>query len=92
MEGLMQHDPLTVNRIFERAATLFPRQQIVTKTPDGLHRETFEDFGDRVGRLANALRARRRARRPRRVVRVQHAGATTSCTSPCRAWARCCTR
>jgi fatty-acyl-CoA synthase len=55
MKGLMQHDPLTVNRIFERGVTLFPRQQIVTKTPDGLHRETYEEFGDRVARLANAL-------------------------------------
>ncbi len=55
MKGLMQQDPLTVNRIFERATTMFPRQQIVTKTPDGLHRESFEEFGERVGRLANAL-------------------------------------
>jgi fatty-acyl-CoA synthase len=55
MKGLMQHDPLTVNRIFERAMTLFPRQQIVTKTPDGLHRESYEEFGERVGRLASAL-------------------------------------
>jgi fatty-acyl-CoA synthase len=55
MEGLMQHDALTVNRIFERAVTFFPRQQIVTKTSEDLHRETFEDFGARVTRLAGAL-------------------------------------
>jgi fatty-acyl-CoA synthase len=55
MKGLMQHDPLIVNRILERALTLFPRQEIVTRTPAGTHRETFEAFGDRVGRLANVL-------------------------------------
>jgi fatty-acyl-CoA synthase len=55
MDGLMQQDPLTVNRIFERATTMFPRQQIVTKAPDGMHRESFEEFGDRVGRVAGAL-------------------------------------
>src|SRR5947207_10499755 len=55
MKGLMQHDPLVVNRIFERALTLHSRGQIVTKTPDGLHRETYEEFGERAGRLARAL-------------------------------------
>jgi fatty-acyl-CoA synthase len=56
MRGLMQDDQLTVTRILERAVTFHPRQQIVTKTPYGLHRETYEDLGERVGRLANALR------------------------------------
>ncbi len=57
MKGLMQHDPLVVNRIFERAVTLFPRGQIVTKTADGLHRESYEEFGERTARLASALSA-----------------------------------
>ncbi len=57
MRGQMQHDPLVVNRILERAVTLFPRQEIVTWTREGLHRETFEGFGRRVGRLASALAA-----------------------------------
>jgi acyl-CoA synthetase (AMP-forming)/AMP-acid ligase II len=38
MRGLMQHDPLVVNRILERALTLFPRQEIVTWTRDGSSR------------------------------------------------------
>jgi fatty-acyl-CoA synthase len=56
MRGLMQHDELTLTRILERATSLFPRSQIVTKTPDGLHRESYEEFGERVGRLASALK------------------------------------
>jgi len=55
MRGLMQDDQLTVNRILERALAFHPRQQIVTKTKDGTERETYEEFGERVGRLANAL-------------------------------------
>ena len=54
---MMQHDPLVVHRILERAVTLFPQQQIVTFTVDGLHRETFEELGGRVARLAAALAA-----------------------------------
>lgn len=57
MRGLMQHDPLVVNRILERAVTLFPRQEIVTLMKDGVHRETFAAFGGRVARLASALAA-----------------------------------
>ena len=56
MRGLMQHDDLTVNRILERAVTFHPRQAVVTKTPRGIHRETYEELGERVSRMANALR------------------------------------
>ena len=56
MRGLMQHDDLVLTRILERAITLYPRSRIVTKTPDGLHRETYEEFGERVARLASALK------------------------------------
>jgi fatty-acyl-CoA synthase len=55
MRGLMQDDQLTLTRILERATTFFPRQQIVTRTPAGDYRETYEELGERVGRLANAL-------------------------------------
>src|SRR5438552_13095052 len=51
----MQHDDLVLTRILERATTLFPRSRIVTRTADGTHRETYEEFGERVGRLASAL-------------------------------------
>ena len=56
MRGLMQRDPLVLTRFLERAVTYYPRAQIVTRTPEGTHRETYEDLGERVARLAGALR------------------------------------
>jgi acyl-CoA synthetase (AMP-forming)/AMP-acid ligase II len=56
MRGLMQDDQLTLTRILERATTFYPRQQIITRTPTGDHRESYEEFGERVARLANALK------------------------------------
>ncbi|HEX9375307.1 MAG TPA: long-chain fatty acid--CoA ligase [Actinomycetota bacterium] len=56
MRGLMQQDPLILTRILERARTLAPRGQIATRTPEGMHRETYADLGERCARLANALR------------------------------------
>lgn len=56
MRGLMQHDQLIVTRILERALTYYPRTEIVTKTGRGLHRQTYDELGDRVARLAGALK------------------------------------
>ncbi len=56
MRGLMQQDPLILTRFLDRATKLYPNQRIATKTPTGVHRETYEELGDRVGRLASALR------------------------------------
>ncbi len=56
MQGLMQDYPLTVQHIFTRATTMFPRKEIVTRTDDGFHRYTYADFGERVHRLASALK------------------------------------
>ncbi|MGH2555379.1 MAG: long-chain fatty acid--CoA ligase [Actinomycetota bacterium] len=56
MRGLMQDDQLTLTRFLERAVSFYPRQQIVTRTPAGDHRETYEELGERVARLANALK------------------------------------
>ena len=56
MRGLMQHDELTITGILERALAFHPRQQLVTRYPDGVHRQSYEELGDRVGRLANALK------------------------------------
>src|SRR6266511_4254820 len=56
MRGLMQQDPLILTRILERARTLSPRIQVATRTPEGMHRETYGDVGERSARLANALR------------------------------------
>src|SRR6266511_1312581 len=55
MRGLMQEDQLTLTRFLERATAFYPRQQIVTRTPTGDHRETYEELGERAARLANAL-------------------------------------
>jgi fatty-acyl-CoA synthase len=55
MRGLMQHDSLVLTRLLERAATYFPRSGIATMTPDGMHRETYADLGERSARLANAM-------------------------------------
>ena len=52
----MQHDDLVLTRILDRARTLHPRGQIVTRMAEGDHRESYEEFGERVGRLASALR------------------------------------
>jgi acyl-CoA synthetase (AMP-forming)/AMP-acid ligase II len=56
MRGQMQHDPLVLTRLLERAATYSPRGQIATRTPEGMHRETYADLGERCARLAGALR------------------------------------
>src|SRR6266568_6982519 len=52
----MQRDPLILTRFLERAVDYYPRATIATKTVDGVHRETYEDLGERAARLANALR------------------------------------
>jgi fatty-acyl-CoA synthase len=53
--GLMMNTPLTLAPILERAARLFPRKEIVSKTETGMHRYTYADFHARVHRLAWAL-------------------------------------
>jgi acyl-CoA synthetase (AMP-forming)/AMP-acid ligase II len=55
MRGLMQDDQLILTRILERATTFYPRHQIVTKTPAGVERQTYEDLWERTARLAHAL-------------------------------------
>src|SRR5437867_2699663 len=55
VRGLMQRDELVLTRILERAVTLYPRSQIVTRTPEGDHQESYEELGERVALLANAL-------------------------------------
>lgn len=47
---------LTLQRILERAETLYPDREIVTARPDGSrHRYTYADAADRVAQLAGAL-------------------------------------
>jgi len=57
MTGLMMEYPLTLTHILERAAKLYPRQEIASRGPDGsIDRYTFGDFYARVHRLAHVLR------------------------------------
>lgn len=55
MQGLMMDVQLTIPRILERGQRYFPRKRIVTRKADGYHSYTYEDFGERVERLARAL-------------------------------------
>ncbi|WP_376789441.1 long-chain fatty acid--CoA ligase [Thermoflexus sp.] len=55
MEGLMMDWPLTLHHFLDRAARLFPRKEIATRTAVGMHRYTYADFYRRVHRLAHAL-------------------------------------
>ncbi len=56
MHGLMMDYPLTLDRIVEHAARLFPRKRIYTRQPDGAMREhTWADVRRRSRRLAAAL-------------------------------------
>jgi fatty-acyl-CoA synthase len=55
MQGLMMDYPLTLQPLLERARTLFPTKEIVTKAGAGLKKYTYADMAERVGRLANAL-------------------------------------
>lgn len=47
---------LTLDRILDRAETLYPDREIVTARPDGSrHRYSYADAGDRIAQLAHAL-------------------------------------
>ncbi len=47
--------PLLIERLFQYAQTYFPRKEIVSRTPDGIFRYTYADFGNRTRRLSSAL-------------------------------------
>jgi fatty-acyl-CoA synthase len=47
--------PLFVPRILERARTLFPKKEIITRVGESTHRYTYRDLAQRVARLSNAL-------------------------------------
>ena len=56
MTGLMMNYPLTLTHVLERAFSLFPNQQIVSRMPDGgMHRYSYADYYERVHRLAHLL-------------------------------------
>ena len=58
IHSTMQRVPLSLNHLLERAGTLFPKSEIVSRLPDkSLARHSFADFYRRARQLAAALRA-----------------------------------
>ncbi len=56
LAGRMMDFPLTLTHLLERAKALFPRTEIVSRTPDrSLHRSTYADLHRRTSQLAGAL-------------------------------------
>ncbi len=55
MQGLMMDYPLTLTHVLERSAKLFPKKEIASKMPDGMHCYTFADFHRRVHAVARVL-------------------------------------
>ncbi len=56
MEGLMMECPLTLQHLFERVSTYFPRGEVVWRAANRtIHREDYQGFHGRVLRLAGAL-------------------------------------
>jgi fatty-acyl-CoA synthase len=47
----------TLRPFLSRAATLYPDREVVARTGEGVSRDTYAAYADRVGRLAGALRA-----------------------------------
>ena len=52
---MTMHYPLLVSRILERARTVFPDKDIITRVDGGVHRYTYRELAERVARLSNAL-------------------------------------
>lgn len=51
----MQRTPLLLSRLMERGPLLSPREEIVTRTETGVHRQTYADLRRRAHQLAHAL-------------------------------------
>ena len=51
----MMKTQLLIKHLFEYATTYFPNQTIVARHPEGIHRATYQEYADRVRRLATAL-------------------------------------
>jgi fatty-acyl-CoA synthase len=55
MQGLMMDYALTLTHLLERSAKLFPKKEIASKMPDGMHRYSYADFHARVHAVARGL-------------------------------------
>ena len=52
----MQNTPLLMARLMDRGAWIAPREEVVTRTIDGVHRYTYTEERHRACQLAHALR------------------------------------
>ncbi len=58
MKSTMQHVPLSVNSILERAGKLYPQSEVVSRLPDkSIVRHRFSDIYRRARQLASALQS-----------------------------------
>jgi fatty-acyl-CoA synthase len=55
MDGLMQDYQLLVRHVAERAETVFPEREIVSRTQEGVERSTYAQVVNRARRLADSL-------------------------------------
>jgi fatty-acyl-CoA synthase len=55
MDGLMMDYPLLVRHVAERAETVFPEREVVSRTRDGIERSTYGQVAERARRLASSL-------------------------------------
>jgi hypothetical protein len=53
----MQRTPLLLSRLVDRGARVAPNEQVVTRLPNGLHRQTLAQTRARAAQLAHALAA-----------------------------------
>lgn len=51
----MQRTPLLLSHLMDRGPLLSPREEIVTRTEAGLHRQTYAELKHRACQLATAL-------------------------------------
>src|SRR3954467_1571465 len=106
MRGLMQDYPLTIDAIFRHVEQHYGDATIVTNGPDGATRSTYAEWADRTRRLGGVLEALgipapgpaaswTPSASPPAAGWGRSAGTasgTSSCTSPRRRRAACCTR
>jgi fatty-acyl-CoA synthase len=55
VDGLMQDYPLLIRHIAERAETVFPQRELVSRTLEGFERSSYGRVAERARRLAGAL-------------------------------------
>ncbi len=55
MLGLMMDRPLLLSHFLERAERMYPRREVVTRMPNGIHRTNYAEVGRRARKLASAL-------------------------------------